>query len=189
MTAEEFKKLRPEFKDVEGDILWNAMEDYMLEESRKPSKKPFWKSYKLRYLFYRKTKNFYMGSPSLDKWAANDRCKACKVGVNHRMVMMYFDESGGKTNSSPCPNCNKEYVAEPNINFTHKVYLFIKGSKDLFWLILDKIHLIKSSSDGRYGMFGDESSYVKTWSIYEEGREKVVLKKRRWFEYIFIKTK
>ena len=31
MTIKEFKKLNPEYDKIEGDQLWNAMEDYMLE--------------------------------------------------------------------------------------------------------------------------------------------------------------
>lgn len=30
MTVEEFKKIKPEFADIEGELLWNAMEDYLL---------------------------------------------------------------------------------------------------------------------------------------------------------------
>lgn len=31
MTIKEFKKLNPEYDKIEGNQLWNAMEDYMLE--------------------------------------------------------------------------------------------------------------------------------------------------------------
>ena len=55
MTTEEFKKLKPEYKDVEGDQLWNAMEDYYLQqqEGTEILKQimPFWKTHTLEDLY------------------------------------------------------------------------------------------------------------------------------------------
>ena len=38
MTTKEFKELFPEYKDLEGDELWNAMEDYLIEQGKKWNK-------------------------------------------------------------------------------------------------------------------------------------------------------
>ena len=35
MTVDEFKKLSPESANLEGNELWNAMEDYMLKHGQK----------------------------------------------------------------------------------------------------------------------------------------------------------
>ena len=34
LTTTEFKLLCPDYKDIEGDVLWNRMEDYMLMRSK-----------------------------------------------------------------------------------------------------------------------------------------------------------
>lgn len=39
MTIDQFKKLSPESTNLEGDELWNAMEDYMLKHGVKENGK------------------------------------------------------------------------------------------------------------------------------------------------------
>lgn len=191
MTAEEFKKLKPEYKDVEGDQLWNAMEDYMLRQQEgseimKPIM-PFWKTHTLRWLYYRRIPNFVMGKPSTHKYTSDKRCAECKKGVNARMGFIMTGEDGKQKYTSYCPHCGKEYREEPNTNYSHKLYKAGKKISKLFWLLLDKLHLVRSSISGRYDMFGDEARYVRSWGMnMETGEMSKTLKKRKWWEYIFI---
>jgi hypothetical protein len=54
-------------------------------------------------------------------------------------------------------------------------------------MILDKLHIVRSSHDDRYGMFGDERKYVKSWEFNKTtGKSTTNLKSRKWWEYIFI---
>lgn len=191
MTTEEFKKLKPEYKNVEGDQLWNAMEDYMLQQQQgseiiKPIM-PIWKTHTLRWLYYRRIPNMVLGNPKTDKWVSEKRCSECKWGVNARMGFITTQEDGKKKYTCYCPHCGEEYKEEPNTNVSHKLYKTGKKISKVFWIMLDKIHLVRSSMEGRYSMFGDEARYVRCWSMnFETGKMGNTLKKRKWWEYILI---
>jgi hypothetical protein len=133
---------------------------------------PFFKRYQLRWLFYRKgNNNFFVQSHQ-----SEHRCKVCKKG---RGMLMHFD---GK---SYCP-AGHVYVEEKNTNFNHMVWKINKKVSSAFWFVLDKIHLVRSNRP-RYDLFGDESKYVDRWIInFETGATRTILKKRKWWEYIFI---
>jgi len=191
MDVEEFRKLKPEYKDIEDNQLWDAMTDYMLRQQQgneimKPIM-PIWKTHTLRWLHYKRIPNWVMGKPSTDKYIADKRCKECKWGVNARMVWMFTAEDGTRSSHFNCPHCRKEYHGEPNTNFTHKLYKTGKRISKIFWTILDRLHLVRSSIGGRYDMFGDEARYVRSWGInMTTGEMSKTLKKRKWWEYILI---
>lgn len=194
MTVEEFKKLKPELADLEFNDLLDAMTEYMLQQQNGNEVlkqiMPVWKTHTLRWLFYRKTKNWILPNPKHDKYSANDRCSNCKLGVNARMGFLFFQEDGTSKYQSFCPHCGKEYSPEPNINISHKLYKLAKIICKFFWFILDKIHLIRRSTETRYGAFGDESRYVKCLEYDNEWNYKgVELKKRKWWEYIIIEKR
>ena len=144
--------------------------------------------YKLRYLFYRKIPNFTFPDVKSDKYKSLDRCSRCKQGVNVRLGIAFFKEDGSVEYISKCPHCGADYVAEANTNLNHKLYIFSQFLIKLFWKFLDKLHLVRSSCDGRYDMFGDEWHYVTAWGISED-KTKYILKPRKWWEYIIIKKK
>jgi len=191
MTTEEFKKLKPEYKKVEGDQLWNAMEDYMLQQQSGSeiikSIMPIWKTHTLRWLYYRRIPNLVMGNLKTDKYASVKRCNKCKLGVNARMEFIMIAEDGTRKCTTYCPHCGKEYKEEQNTNLSHRFYKSIKWISKLFWFILDKLHLVRSSIEGRYGMFGDEARYVKSWRYNKDWTtQKPLMKNRKWWEYILI---
>lgn len=135
----------------------------------------------------RRIPNFVMGKPSTDKYTSDKRCKECKWGVNMRLVWMFTADDGTHQSHSNCPHCGKEYHEELNTNLTHKLYKTAKWISKKFWMVLDKLHLVRSTISGRYDMFGDEARYVQTWGInFEIGKTSYKLKKRVWWEYILI---
>jgi hypothetical protein len=90
MTVEEFKKLKPESANLKGDDLLNAMEDYFIsvqqgQEIMKPIM-PLWKTHTLRWLFYRRLKNWGFSKYS------ETRCKYCKDG---RGTSLFFITPNG----------------------------------------------------------------------------------------------
>jgi len=187
MTTEQFKILKPEFKNVEGDELWNAMEDYMLRQQTADNillqTKPFWKRYKIRYLFYYKRKNIRRISGA--KSAV--RCKNCKIGTG---TLMAFGAIGKEPIKTICCNCQQEYIEEPNTNLSHKIYKIKSHLLAFCWLILDWSHIARNNGHGRYEMFGDEMEFVESWSInFNTGKETYKLKSRKWWQYIFIENK
>ncbi len=190
MTAEEFKKLKPEYSSLEGDDLWDAMADYVLDQQQASetikSSLPFFKTHTLRWIYYRRTPNLIMGNYKTDKWVSDKRCSKCKWGVDQRLTWSFRDENGDWHFTTKCPHCGEDYVAEPNTNITHAMYKIAKNISRSFWAALDYLHLVRSSISGRYEMSGDESRYVKKWMLFESGQTKYTLKKRKWWEYIFI---
>jgi len=167
MTTEEFKKDNPQYAEIEGTDLWNAMEDSMLKNRKK--------HYQLRYLFYRILPNIVFG---LKDYESNTRCKVCKksgaYGFYYQGKLMCGDH---------------EYQSEPNTSTKHRLYLIWKSITNLFWTILEKVHIVRSAYDGRYSLFGDESMYVKQFTInIETGKTTYEFKKRKWWEYIIIET-
>lgn len=190
MTVEEFKKLKPEYKNIEGDELWDAMTLYMLRQQEGSeilkTTMPIWKTHTLRWLFYRKRSAWSLGYGKYDKWIASNRCSKCKWGVNQRIIWSFRDINNAWHSTSKCPHCNEEYVPEPNTNITYRLHKAYKRAVELFWYILDKIHLVRNSSTGRYGMGGDETRYIKSWEIKSTGEVIPHHKFRKWWEYIII---
>lgn len=188
MTTEEFKKLKPEYENIDGPELWDAMTYYMIQrEAESRDILPIWKTHTLRWLFYRKIPNWVMGKPSTDKYTSDKRCVECKNGVNARMGFLALGKDGQQKYTSFCPHCRKEYKEEPNTNFSHRLYKLGKFISTKFWKILDKLHLVRSSIGGRYEMMGDERRYVLRWGMnMETGKTNYKLRKRKWYEYILI---
>lgn len=183
--AEEFKKANPKYKDLEGNELWDAMTNHVLrqqdgEEIIKTTL-PFWRKYILRWLFYRKTLSMTLPIVSLYNWIADKRCNKCKRGMS--MTMGFIVDKKIKTF---CMHCSQECHPEPNTNLSHRVYKMAKWISKLFWTILDKIHLVRSSTSGRYELFGDEAHYVAFWKTDKDWKMTPVFKSRKWWEYIFI---
>ncbi len=186
MTVEEFKKLKPEYANTEGDQLWNAMEDYALtiqsgEEILRPTL-PFWKTHTIRWLFYRKSKNW-----SYAKYSET-RCKHCKNGKGSQMMWSMTNSDGTR---SMFHGCGKPYEIEPNTNLDYRIYkirmILYKWTIELFWIAMDKLHIVRISGNDRYGIFGDERRHVKSWnmSLNKPGMTPIFVK-RKWWEYIFI---
>lgn len=187
MTIQEFKKLKPKYKDIDGNQLWDAMEDYMLQQQQESEIlkviMPIWKTHTFRWLFYRRVPNMLKQNYRL----ADNRCKSCKKGVNSRFIISMRQEDGTWKSYCNCPHCNKEYIAEPNTNLSYKLWKYYEKIISLFWWILDKLHLVKSSVHGRYDMFGDEARYVKHWTYNKKDLYPTsLMKKRKWWEYILI---
>lgn len=177
MTTEEFKKQRPEYAHLEGNDLWDAMTFCKLREQQADTVllqiKPFWKRYRLRYLFYVRKPNGVF----ITEEASPKRCIVCKRGSSTRIYW------AGK---QLCL-CGEELREEPNTNWSHRRYVLKSRAKKWFFYVLEQIHLVRYTTEGRYDMFGDESNYVqrtildKDWKI--TGR---VMRPRKWYEYIFI---
>jgi len=180
MTVEEFKKKKPELAHLEGDMLLNAMEDYVLRQQEGYAITkivlPFWKRYTFRWLFYRKTKNWSMQKGD---YTSPKRCAVCK-----RPTGMLWG-IGGKL------YCHgHEYKEELNTSVKHRVWVIYCKISTIFWLSLDWLHIVRSTYDSRYGMFGDENQYVDHWTMnMETGEMKFILKKRKWWQYIFVERK
>lgn len=189
MTVEDFKKQNPNLSHLEGNSLWDAMEDSMLQQQSAEDVvkqiMPIWKTHTFRWLFYRRIKNRMSTPLKYDKWMAHSRCNHCKWGVNSHIVLLQKDGA-----IHICPNCGKNYTKEPNTNFSHQVYLIGNRVVKMFWRILDNIHLIRSSVEGRYDTFGDESRYVLS-TRYSNKWEFVsrTMRKRKWWEYILIERR
>lgn len=191
MTVDEFKKLKPEYAHFEGDNLYDAMTLYMLEQQRASEiikvAMPVWKTHTLRWLFYRKVSNLLISNPKYQRWTASRRCSKCKKGVSVWMAFSCTDKNGRYNPKSLCPHCGKDFIFEPNTNLSHRLYNTYKSIIRGFWLIFDRLHLIRSSIHGRYDMFGDEARYVAHWTYDKNwNQKKPALKKRKWWEYILI---
>lgn len=191
MTTDEFKKLKPEYKDIDGDQLWDAMTEYVLRQQQGSeiikSIMPIWKTHTLRWLLYRRIPNFEFNSHKIDKYVSAKKCSKCKWGVNSRMTFIQRLDDGTYKYFSICPHCGKDFIEEPNTNFTHRLYKFAKWWSKLFWTFLDRLHIVRSLIHDRYDIFGDEGRYVTKFSLnFETGKKKNYLAKRKWWEYIII---
>lgn len=184
MNVDDFKKLKPEYKDLEGEQLWNAMEDYMLRQQagQEVMKQavPFLKRYQLRWLFYKRLPNIMWGK---NDYTADKRCVKCKGGVSgSKMGMLYMGRM-----IIHCPHCGDELKEEDNTSIKHVLWKKWSRIVHLFWICLDRLHIVRSTHHGRYDMFGDESKYVHHYTMnMETGKTTFTLKKRKWWEYIFI---
>ncbi len=188
MTAEEFKILKPEYKDAEGDELWDAMHSYFIQQKRATDvvnkTKPIWKTHTLRWLFYRRKDNVVFGKNGV---SSDKMCQSCKKGVNSYLAFSCIDSEGKHYTVANCPFCKEKLVRVPNTTISHKLYKFWTKCVILFWVFLDKIRLVRSSIEGRYGMFGDESRYTTGFYLnMETGKSTSLMRKRKWWEYIII---
>lgn len=181
MTTKEFKDKYPQYKNLEGNSLWNMMENTLLIEQRKKPKK-----YQLRWLFYRGKKNFVLGK---NDHTSSQTCDKCRKGVSNYLSI--FDFGGSKVSISFCPHCGKEMKPVPNTNFNHKLWKIYKKLEDAVFNTLDFLHIMRNTiSKNRYEMFSDESYFVKSekydnnWNFKE--RE---LRSRKWWEYIIIEKR
>ena len=106
------------------------------------------------------------------------------------MVMGFIIKQDDGTNRyiSNCPHCGKEYIEEANANLSYRAYQLYKWVSKMLWLILDNLHIVRTSYNGRYEMFGDEAVYVQHWRYSLDFSEKkgIKLRPRKWWEYIFI---
>jgi hypothetical protein len=181
MTVQEFKNDHPEYAHLEGDELWDLMGTYKLRQQDGEAiirqTLPFWKRYRLRWLFYRQPKNWRFGR---NDYSASQRCKSCRKGVSG-----WIGIGMGDRIVSYCPHCTKELYREPNTSFSHYAYKVLLRLVNAFYLLLDRLHIVRTGS--RYGIFGDESGYVKYFSYHLDGRETFELRSRKWWEYIIIK--
>lgn len=187
MTVQEFKQQKPEYAHLEGDALWDKMTDYGLtiQEGEQVLKSilPFWKRYQLRWLFYRVKSNTFILNY---REASKDRCSKCKRGSSSWMAFAKPDEPM----KMYCIYCGSEWVPEPNTNFKHYAIKICRATSKTFWAVLDWLHLVRSSFDPRYSMFGDEGHYVKSFTVNTDTWTTTYkLKKRRWWEYILIEKR
>lgn len=189
MTSEEFKQQHPEQAHLEDNDLWDAMENAMFKQQQGNQVintiKPFWKRYQLRWLFYRRKENMVFGR---NDYTSDKRCVHCKKGSGGaRMVFFDFNDTGSIKTIHICGN---ELVEESNISFKHYLYVFGKQFMKRFWWLLDYLHIVRSSIEGRYDMFGDEAYYVKSRHFDQEWNfVKNTYRNRKWYEYIFIRRK
>lgn len=182
MTSEQFKKLKPEYADLQGESLLKAMEDYMvrLTQGYEVTKivLPFWKRYTFRWLFYRRLRW------TLDKpgYQSDERCVRCKKGVG----VKYGFQLNGKL-MFHCQHCWQPLEVEPNRNIDYRLHVIGSAIGEAFWWTMDKVHLVRSSHYDRYDMFGDEMRYVEYYGYSSHNDTcRLVLRSRKWWEYIFI---
>jgi DNA-directed RNA polymerase subunit RPC12/RpoP len=174
MTPQQFKDKYPQYKDLEGDDLWNRMELMLLYEQQQ--KKP--KKYQLRWLFYRNKVNFSLGK---NNYTATERCSKCKKGVSFFMAIWWE----GKTISN-CPHCGEDLVKEKNTSFLHKLHT----KKEVFWKVLDWLHICRDTIGHRYDMFNDEHYFIMSTEYTNDWEfKKHNFRKRKWWEYIVIEKR
>lgn len=181
MTTKEFKEKYPQYKNLEGNALWNMMENTSLIEQRKKPKK-----YQLRWLFYRGSKNLVFGK---NNYTATRICDKCKKGVSN--YISFFDFGDNKLSVSLCPHCGKEMIPIPNTNLNHKLWKFYKKIEDGFFNTLDFLHILRNTTyKSRFEMFSDESYFVKFEKYDNEWHFKErELRSRKWWEYIIIEKR
>lgn len=180
MTTQQFKEKYPEYSHLEGESLWNMMENTMLIEKRSDPKK-----YQLRWLFYRNKQNLTYGR---NNYTASEMCDKCKKGVSHYLSFMNF--GGDNKTVSVCPHCSQNMNTVPNTNLNHKLWKIYKKLEDSFWKILDYLHICRDTVGGRYDMFNDEYYFVKSteyssnWNFFKNN-----FRDRKWWEYIIIEKR
>ena len=190
MTTEDFKKANPQLAHLEGDALWDAMTTYgarQIEGQKILSQiRPFWKRYTVRWIFYRKTKNWILRQPN---YKSPTRCKRCKNASSFRMIFSNPKGVEELPNGSYHVHCGKKYIEEPNTNLDHRLWKLWKPVVNFLWDALDWIHLVRNSSESRYGMFGDESYFILSWTHnMETGASSHTKRSRKWWEYIIIEN-
>lgn len=181
MSVEEFKNDHPEYAHLEGDDLWDAMTQFKLmqqdgEEVLKQIE-PFWKRYKLRYLFYKISGNLVFHKYS------GKRCIYCKK--DYQGFMFLFPGEGGKLFNYH--SCGKPLITEPDTSLKYRLWKAKMWGLEGFRRVMDFFHILRLPGNSRYGMFGEEARYVKYWVYNQDtGESRVVLKPRRWWEYLII---
>lgn len=188
MTAKEYKILKPEHSHLEGDELWDAMEDYMLRQQSgqevMKSAVPFFKRYQLRWLFYRKPQPSF--SYGTNDYTSEKRCAKCKKGVGGTKHGIMWDS--GVTYF--CPHGCGELIEQKNTNLNHRIYILWKPVLKFIVLALDRLHILRMPGNQRNGLFADEGKYLSHWTMnIETGETKMFYKKRKWWEYIFIEKR
>ena len=170
MTPEKFKKVYPEYSHLEGEQLLNTMENVYLWTKLRAKKK-----YQLRWLLYRNKPNFGFGK---NNFTATERCSKCKKGVAYWMTYMWGDKIISK-----CPHCREDLTREKNTSLVH----FLWKKKEIFWNLLDFLHLCRNTVGGRYEMGNEESYFVESQEFDEDWNHiKTNFRKRKWWEYIII---
>lgn len=181
MTVDEFKKAKPELAHLEGNDLADAMEQYFLRlnDGYNATKHvlPFWKRYTFRWIFYRSRQN-WRGERA--DYTARHRCAVCKKPTG-----LMFGYSG----KVYCVS-GHEYKEELNTSLPHRLWVIWCYITKAVFVSLDWLHILRYSFNDRYGMFGDEAMFVKHWIMnYDTGKTTWVLKKRKWWQHIFIERK
>jgi len=188
MTTTEYINAHPEHRHLEGDALWDAMEQSMLHQQQGQTiishLLPWWKRYQLRYLFYVRKPNGVFATEQ----SSSERCKKCKRGTSCTLMIIDLSDSGRSV--TYCTGCGSELETEPNTNISHKVYKLKTWLKKYGWVILEASHIFRYDTEGRYSLFGDEGHYVKGYVYDNEWKlTKTVMNPRKWWEYIIIKKR
>lgn len=136
--------------------------------------KNFFKKYKLRYLFYRRTPAFWIAPDWQNKYV----CLYCRKGSDNKMLF------GGKV---LCGGCMEALTEVKNRSVKYILWKLWSPISKAFFSVLQFLHIVKSSPTGRYEIFGDESRYVAYKINVNTGHQQLIKKKRKWFEYIFIR--
>lgn len=170
MTLNKFKKKYSKYKDLEEQKLFSDMEQVYLVEKQRAKKQ-----YQLRWLFYKRKPNFILGK---NNYTASERCSKCKKGVSTYLFIWTPSK-----NIYKCPHCAEDLVKEKNTSIKRKLWNY----RNVFWNLLDYLHICRYSATGRYDMLGDECylvesrEYDKDWNLI-----KINFKKRKWWEHIII---
>lgn len=136
--------------------------------------KSFFKKYKLRYLFYRRMP----ASPIAPDWQIKYVCLYCKKGSSLIFLV------GGK---QLCSHCLEPLIEVKNKSAKYILWKLWSPISEGLFSLLQFLHIVKSSYGGRYSMFGDESRYVAYKINVNTQNHQLIKKKRKWFEYIFIR--
>ena len=186
MTTEEFKKSYPEHAHLEGDALWDMMTEKALvtQEGDKIllRTKPFWKRYRLRWLYYPKRRGW--GRLYDPQYTNSQRCDKCKVGVGSYFGMM--SKSGFEAH---CPKCGPGMVLEPNKNLDHKLWSAWREVLRWLFVVLNFLHIRRHDSFGRYdAMGGDEAQFVMYYEVIHNPYQIITrLRPRRWWEWVVVR--
>jgi len=174
MTTDDFKKQYPHLAHLEGDMLWNAMEDSVLRAQKV--------RYRLRYLFIFVVPNFVM---QVGNWKSPTVCAKCKGGVGTKCGIAFM----GKFTWF-CNHCSSDLEEVANTSLRYILYKKCQVPAVKLWrAVLTFLHIAKWDTSGRYDLFGEESNYAR-WSFNTEtGESRTILKPRKWWEYIVIRKR
>lgn len=192
MNAQEFKTIHPDKAHLEGNELWDAMEDAVLIDQNAEEIirqiKPIWKTHTLRWLFYRRPSSIAFDFYGNDRYSSKERCVFCKKGIVSRwsFVIMDFSSKKPAQEFKHCQHCSKVFTPEPNTNISHYLFLILRQIDHYFWKALSFIRLVRTSQMSRYDMFGDEGRYVDGYKFEHFTLISTIHSKRKWWEYILI---
>lgn len=141
----------------------------------------FFKTHKLRYLFYiSPLKPFKYSS---NNYKASGMCKTCKKGVSTCFGVFTKNE-----HIFFCPHGNHRYIETNNTNLNHKIYVIWRNIVPKLMTLIEYTHILRATKN-RYGVFADEVHYTKNtyYSInYSSNPIAFNERKRRWYEYFFV---